>query len=293
MQPTNNPPSKTRVILTWVIMVVGIFVMAGLAFWFFRPAKSEQTESSPDFMHSIFYLFVGGFFLVAGVASYLVVILTGGFTFNYSQPVWEAVKAKQFVANIIVVIVFALGLGFILSAFVSPILVMLGLDSGMAMMLPVMVTVVLVQVVQLWVLVWSPIERRTIVRRLQAQGITPEQLRTAVFVGLSNPASGMAKRFAAIEEDMGGLWIAPDRLIFRGDREQFDLARHQVVQVERAVDKRSTSVLGGIAHVILHVQQSDNSIRQIRLHTEGHWTMGGKRRAMDALAETITAWQAG
>ena len=103
----------------------------------------------------------------------------------------------------------------------------------------------------------------------------------------------MAKRFAAIEEDMGALWVVPDLLMYRGDSEQFDLTREQLVQMERKADTRSTSVLGGIAHVILHARLPDNSIRQIRLHTEGHWTMGGKRKAMDALAEAIARWQAG
>jgi hypothetical protein len=92
---------------------------------------------------------------------------------------------------------------------------------------------------------------------------------------------------------MGALWVVPDFLMYRGDSEQFDLTRGQVVQIERKADNRSTSVLGGIAHVILHARLPDNSIRQIRLHTEGHWTMGGKRKAMDALAEAIARWQTG
>jgi len=80
-------------------------------------------------------------------------------------------------------------------------------------------------------------------------------------------------------------------LMYRGDREQFDLTRQQLAQMERKADTRSTTVLGGIAHVILHVRLPDGSLRPIRLHTEGHWTMGGKRRAMDALAEAIAGWQ--
>jgi hypothetical protein len=150
-----------------------------------------------------------------------------------------------------------------------------------------------VQLVQLWVLIWSPLEKRIITQRLAALGITPAQLQSAALVGLSNPASGLAKRFAAIEEDMGALWVGPDRLIYRGDNEQFDITREQLVQMERKADNRSTSVLGGIAHIILHVKLADGSVRQIRLHTEGHWTMGQKRKAMDALADAIVRWHGG
>jgi len=160
-------------------------------------------------------------------------------------------------------------------------------------MLPVMVMVVGVQIVQLWVLIWSPQEKRIIIKRLAVLGIMPAQLQSAALVGLSNPASGLTKRFAAIEEDMGALWVQPDLLMYRGDGEQFDLTRDQLAQMERKADNRSTSVLGGIAHVILHVRLSDGSIRQIRLHTEGHWTMGRKRKAMDALADAIARWHGG
>jgi hypothetical protein len=277
-------------------MVVAITFLAVLAFWGnHHPAPEEQPAEQPVgvIAHSIFFLFVGGFFLVLGVMSYLAVIFTGCFTFNYSQPVWGAVKARKFFANIVVMVLVALGAGFMLAAFLGPVLTLSGLDPGMASMLPVMAMVVGVQIVQLWVLVWSPLEKHIILKRLAAQGIAPAQLQSAALVGLSNPASGLAKRFAAIEEDMGALWVEPALLMYRGDSEQFDLTRDQLAQMERKADNRSTSVLGGIAHVILHVRLSDGSIRQIRLHTEGQWTMGGKRKAMDALAEAIARWQAG
>lgn len=149
------------------------------------------------------------------------------------------------------------------------------------------------QIVELWVLIWTPVENQIINNRLKVMGITPEQLQSAMRVGLSNPASGYAKRFGRIEEDIGGLWISPELLIYRGDGEQFDLRRDQIAGIERKADNRSTSVLAGIAHVILHVRLSDGSIRQIRLHTEGRWTMGQRRRMMDALASAIDNWYAG
>ena len=278
----------------WLLMVTAIVVLAGLAFWWtHRPTPALETAEEPSgiVVRSIFFLVVGGFFLVGGAVAYLAIIFTGCFTFDYRQPVWDSVKTKQFLANIVVIVAVALGLGFALAAFLAPVLTALRLNAGMANLLPVMAMVVGVQIVQLWVLIWSPVERHIITKRLAAQGITPEQLQSATLVGLSNPASGLVKRFAAIEEDMGALWIGPDLLMYRGDREQFDLTRQQLAQMERKADTRSTTVLGGIAHVILHVRLPDGSLRPIRLHTEGHWTMGGKRRAMDALAEAIAGWQ--
>jgi hypothetical protein len=280
----------------WLLMVGGILFWVVLAFWWNHgrmPAKELAEEPAGVIVYSVFSLFVGGFFLVLGVMSYLAVIFSGCFTFSYKRPVWQAAKTKQFFANIIVTVLLALGAGFTLAAFLGPVLTLLGLDAGLANLLPVMFMIGGVQILQLWVLIWSPLERRIITKRAAALGITPAQLQSAALVGLSNPASGFVKRFAAIEEDMGALWVGPDLLIYRGDNEQFDITREQLVQMERKADNRSTSVLGGIAHIILHVKQPDGSVRQIRLHTEGHWTMGRKRRAMDALAEAIARWHTG
>jgi hypothetical protein len=296
MEATNKRPSKLRIVLMWLFMV-GVIVF-WVVFWMWRnhgpTAAAEPAEGPAGVIgYSVFSLFVGGFFLVLAVGSHLAVIFSGCFTFNYNRPVWRAVKTKQFFVNIIVTVLLALGAGFTLSAFLGPVLTLLGLDAGLANLLPVMFMIGGVQILQLWVLIWSPLEKRIITKRLAALGITPAQLQSAALVGLSNPASGLVKRFAAIEEDMGALWVGPDLLIYRGDNEQFDITREQLVQVERKADNRSTSVLGGIAHVILHVKLPDGSLRQIRLHTEGRWTMGQKRKAMDALADAIARWHGG
>ena len=92
---------------------------------------------------------------------------------------------------------------------------------------------------------------------------------------------------------MGALWVGPEMLIYWGDGEQFSIRRDQVVQVERKADNRSTTMLAGIAHVILHVALPNGAVRTIRLHVEGLATMGQKRRTMDTLAAAINLWHAG
>jgi hypothetical protein len=234
------------------------------------------------------------FALVCGVAGYLIVIFTNCFTFNFNQPVWNALKMRKYFLNIVVSLGLLLGPGLILAGIFGPVLAGLtGLSEGQAGLIPLLGFIVGFQLLQLWILIWTPVYRRMIQKRLAAMGITKEQLQGAILVGLSNPASGQGKRFAAIEEDMGALWVTPDRLAFRGDVEQFDLAREQIAEIERKEDKGSTSMLAGIAHVILHVRLDDGSIRQIRLHTEGQWTMGQKRQAMDGLAYAIHHWYGG
>jgi hypothetical protein len=298
MQST-KPVTRTRVLLTWVLMIVAV---CGITTLFFLNGYHSPPPSADDaddtgaphvgpLFHLIFFLVLGFMALAGAIAVYTVLYATCNFTFNFKQPAWNAMKAKSYILNIIVTVGLSLGIGFIVAAIASPTLRSLGLSPGMADMGPLLVALIGVQFVQLWVLIWSPVERRFIHKRLAAQGITAEQLRGAVLVGLSNPASGLGKRFAAIEEDMGALWVSPEALAFRGDVESFDLTRDQVVDAERRGDNRSVTMLAGIAHVVLHVRQPDGGIRQIRLHTEGCWTMGEKKRAMNALAETIEQWR--
>ena len=284
-------PSKIRIVIMWLLML-GAIVFWGV-FWLWRNhGRASADESEPRVVASIVSLLIGGFFLLGGVAVYLAAVFTGCFSFSYQRPVWEAAKVRMFFLNIIVTVLLALGLGLGLAAFVRPMLLRLGLDAGMAGMLPVMLMIGGIQILQLWVLIWSPMERRLILKRLAALGVQPAQLQTAFLVGLSNPASGFNKRFASIEEDMGALWVGPEQLIFWGDVEQFSIAREQIVEMERKADNRSTTMLAGIAHVILHVRLPDGSVRQIRLHVEGLATMGQKRRTMDALADALNHWYA-
>jgi hypothetical protein len=134
------------------------------------------------------------------------------------------------------------------------------------------------------------VEQRVIWKRLLAQGVEPAQMPSAVLVGISDPTHSSLKKFGAVEDDIGALWFEPGELRYRGDSEQFVIAREQLVQIERRADAGSATVLSGVTHVILHVKQPDGTQRQIRLHTEGVWTMGLKRKTMDQLAQAIVQW---
>lgn len=281
-----------KVILAWVAVLA--FTVAMYAFWtwwFGRRPPSGQAE--PGIVYSIVMVFFGVLFLAAGVAAYVATILTNCLTFDFSRPVWNDLKVKIYFANIIVPLGFALGLGFLLSAFLSPMLTAAGVNRGFANIGPVMGMIFVLQIAQLWILIWGPLEKRIIIKRVAALGITADRLQSAFLVGLSNPAKSSFKKFGLVEEDMGALWIGPELLIYWGDREQFGLSREHIAEIERRADAGSTSMLGGIAHVILHVKQNDGSLRQIRLHNEGLLTMGQKRLAMEQLADAISQWHGG
>ena len=288
IQPV-QAPSKVRIALMWAFLIGNIAFWIGFFLW--RGSLQAPRESASfDLVRVVFMLLMGGLFLGAGVVGYVVVLFTHCLSFDFNHPVWPGVKGKLFIANILVPLTGGLGLGFMLSSVLTPLLLASGLNSEIAGLLPVLAMVGVVQVAQLWVMVWAPLERRLIARRLQVLGITPEQLKSAFLVGLSNPASGMLKRFGSIEEDIGALWITQDQLVYWGDGERFGISREQLTAIDRQADNRSVSLLAGITHVMLLVKTPTGVDRQIRLHTEGQWTLGQKRQMMDRLSQAILQW---
>ena len=292
MQRTRKPVSKLKMLLMWGIFLG--FTIGWIAFLLWqRRDRPAVAEPPTDVVHTMVMVVLGGFFLAGGVAGYLVLLATNCFTMKFDRPVWSGVKDRLYLANVVVLTGAALGLGFGLTPWLSPLLTGFGLTGELAMFLPVMALVVALQIVRIFVLIWAPMERRLIARRLQARGITPAQLQGASLVGISNPLRSSFKKFSQVEEDVGALWVGPEQLIYWGDNDQFAVRREQLTQIERKADAGGTTMLVGVTHIILHVQQPDGSERQIRLHTEGHWTMSGKGRAMDALEERIVAWHGG
>jgi hypothetical protein len=289
----NKPVPKSKVALTWFLMLAVFGAMFVGITWFFQrdAAPPPQNDSVPTIFRSVFLLIVGGFFLMAGIVAYAGTILTNCFTFNFKRPIYKELKVKIYFANIFVPLGWGLGFGFIIAAFVSPVLLMRGMDTALANILPVMGTIFFLQIAQMWFVIWAPLEKRLITKRLQALGITTQQLCGAFLVGISNPARSSFKKFGAVEDDVGGLWVGPDQLIYWGDAEQFAISREQILHIEQKADSGGTSMLGGIAHVILHVRMPDDTERQIRLHMEGCWTLGLKKKAMDQLAEAVLQWQ--
>lgn len=277
-------------------MVAMIAVWMMLAVWHrqsISPEPLPAAQGAPSEGRPLVFLFFAAFFLLAGVASYLLVTFANGFIFDFSRPLWTALKVRLYLFNIFVPLLFMLGLGFALAGWLEPHLVRRGLSRQMAFLAPVLGTIFVLQIVGIWVQIWAPLERRVITRRLAAKGIMPAQMAHGLFTGISDPTRSSFKKFGAIEDDIGMLWIDPERLVFFGDVEYFALTRDQILAMDRKADAGSVTLLSGIAHVVLRVRQPDGRERQIRLHPEGVWTMGRKREAMDELAKRISDFLAG
>jgi hypothetical protein len=291
MQTTRKPVSKIKVVLLWAVLLGNLFFWCG--FWLWRehgqtPPPSQEEGS--ELFQSIALLVCAMFFLVTGVGSYFLLIATSCLTFNFRNPVFGSYKGKLYLAKIAVPTLTSLGVGFILAVVVAPLLKRFGVSGGGTYLLPLFAVLIPMQIAQMWVSIWALITKRLITRRLLAQGITAAQLQSAMLIGISDPTRSSFKKMTLVEDDVGALWISPDRLVYWGDTEQFAITREQLVEIERRGDSGGTSMLAGITHAILHVRLPDGQERQIRLHIEGKWTLGHYKKAMDELAETIARW---
>jgi hypothetical protein len=280
--------------------MIGLWALAigtiifGTVFWFWRqdhsvPEPASPGQTAPAWLHSVLLLFFGVLGMIAGVVAYAIVIQTNGFTFNFQRPIWRDVKAKIYLANIVVPSIFIIGAGLFLAAFVAPLLEALGLSKNLAWLIPLIGSLVVLQIALVWVNLWAPLEKRLINKRLAAKGIVPEQAQHGCLIGLSDPTRSSLKKIV-IEDDIGMLWMDAQRLVYFGDQEHFSFSPEQVLSAERKIDAASNTALSGTSHLILRVRQPDGTERQIRLHTEGVWTLGQKRSAMDALAYRINTW---
>jgi len=292
MQQTTKPVSKFKVFLLWFILIGNLLFWLGFWTWRHRNDATPQpdAEAGSAVFRTIFLLVVGGFFLAAGIGSYLIIVATTCLTFDFTRPVFSAYKGKQYLAKIIVPTLTSLGIGFMLCVFLEPLMRSFGVTGQLTFLLPLFIALIPLQIAQMWISIWVPVIKKLIAKRLAARGILPGQLHSAILMGISDPTKSSFKKMTLIEDDIGALWIAPDQLIYWGDTDQFAIRCDQLIQLERRADAGSTAMLAGTAHIILHVQQPDGTVRQIRLHTEGHWTLGRNRKATDDLAATIADW---
>jgi hypothetical protein len=175
-------------------------------------------------------------------------------------------------------------------AVLAPVLRSFGVTGQLAFLLPFFLALIPLQIAQMWISIWVPVIKKLIAKRLVARGIQPGQLQSGILMGISDPSKSSFKKMTLIEDDIGALWITPDQLIYWGDIDQFSIPRDQIIELERRADAGSTAMLAGTAQIILHVRQPDGTVRQIRLHPAGHWTLGRNRKATDVLAETIATW---
>jgi hypothetical protein len=273
-------------------LFLGLMATGGLS-WRDSAPLSDLGHAGPS-AAAMTFSFVLGFLsiiaLLVGVAMYMVVLTTRLFFFDFSRPVWTSFKGRLFLANILVPLPIGLGVGGLVAAIGSVFLIPLGMGIETAFLVLFFVPIVLLQLVTIWLSIWTPLVNRLTRARLRALGVEPVRMNRGILLGISDPAQKSLRKLGLIEDDVGMLWIEPDELVYEGDNDEFHVRREQCMSIERVADAGSISAYFGNVHIILTFEE-DGVRRRVRLHPESSMTMTGIARASDRLADELERWK--
>ena len=101
MNQNPQAPSKLKVILTWVAILIFIIGLGVFAVMQAKPGNMPARDEGEK-VHAVVSLIAGGFLLMLGLAGYFACVYTSCLTFSFHLPVWAGIKGKMFVANIFI-----------------------------------------------------------------------------------------------------------------------------------------------------------------------------------------------
>jgi len=269
-----------------IILAIGIgFYLGGALFGGFGKGEAAPKEEF-EIGGMMVRLVVGLFFLMGAVFLYAITLLTQCFTFGYGTPVFRGFRTRLYIANTLVMVGMIGGIGFIGGAVVSPLLALVGLPPKVA----VLGFAFLAFIATTLVGIWAPMDRPLVKKRLRASEVPERAIEKGQCMGLSYPQKSSLFKFTSTLDDVGMLWFLKSRMVYRGDVDQFEIRREEVVEVERKVDKGNPSMIGGGVPVVLTFREGQKE-RKVRLIPGGCWTVWSTARALDDLADKIERWK--
>ncbi len=293
----SKPHSESKMVVGLSLLgaVILIFVvLAVVEYWATGISQLSSSSAHGRLWGVTLFAIMGGLALVVGASLYAAVLATHGFTFDFSRPVWRTgFAARMWLVNIFVPFMLLLAAASFVVVASAPVLMMAGLSTRMALIVPFFGILIPGQLFLAWCNIWMPVSKSLIRKRMLALGITQEQLATGVYVGLSDPmAASSLKKFSVAEGDVGMLWLTPDAFVYQGDGQNLRIGRSQFVAVKRKADKGGMAVYVGSTHVVVRWRDAADTQRRIRLQVKDRWTLTGTARALDDLAQRLNRWQA-
>ena len=258
------------------------------------PADSNETES-PAFIYITFtYAVIGGMIFMFGVMVYLAAYLTQCFTFDFTKPFFPAFKIKIYLLKIIINLAVVLTVGFFGAAVLTPIFAILGLPMHLTIIVSIFGSLIVIQLFLIWFDILHPISMATITRRLNEMGLTQEELEKGIVAGISDPTKSSFKKMTLVEDDVGMLWLEPDRIRFQGDLLNFEFTREQYIRMDREANAGSiTAYVGAVNPIIVYKcrEREQEVEHRVRLHAGDCWTLTGAAKELNKLADRIKEWE--
>jgi hypothetical protein len=276
------------------LVLAGACVVGFAVAYLLVPRPPEAPPPSPEggltrLGEIVASLVLGGVLAALAAAFGLAFVSTCAFTSSYAAPVFRRIKPRLFVGQVVLSALLLFAIGLLLNAALGVAFWVLGVpvSSWIVAMVLAMVAVN-VALVRLHLL--APLEPRLAARRLTAMGVPVAEIARGQCIGISDPADSGWKK-SSLEDDIGLLWVEPDRLRYRGDRDSFEVPRGRLLEVERTTVASSASSYSGNRHIVLRFATADGGERRVRLHAEGCWTPGRVVKATDQLADRLNAWR--
>jgi hypothetical protein len=294
---STKPVGPLKMLGMWLLLAavsIGSFMLSSSLMSGGRPAPPQQNETDISCFAFMILIF-SGFFTIAGVAAYLIVIATNCFTFNFEKQVWHSsFRARLYIVNIIVGTALLLGLGG-LGAALGGVFVAgtLHLSRQLSFMIPFLLIFIPGQLFFSWFVLWNPLISSLTRKRLTAKGLSTDEIQEGIHAGLSDPEVSSMKKFSMIEDDIGMLWLTPEYIRYEGDSQAFRISRAELTRIERAVDKGSIAAYAGAVHIILHWTDSEGTSHKRRLHVENCWTLSRQAKKLDELDTRLNEWKTG
>jgi len=255
-------------------------------------AGGEEMDQGGTLLLSVIMGLFGTLSLGAGVLGYVIAVATRCFTSDWRKPFWKGLRARLYVANIVVPLLLIIAIASYVCMVMMPLLGLAGLPTAAAFLVPFFATVIVCQLISVSVNIWVAVVRGATKMRLLALGVPEQALTSGVYVGVSDPSRSGAKRLF-VEDDLGMLWLGRDEMAYRGDTQEFRVPRGRLVAVERAANVWSWAAYWGAVDVIIRFTQEDGVERRVRLHPMGNWTIRGVAKTSDWLADAVGKWQQG
>lgn len=269
-------------------LVAVILGSMGFGLWLSGGPRPAPPAASP--LGVLPMLLLATLMLVLGGALYALVLISSGFTFRFDRPILPGYAQRRRIYNLFLGVFPAAAFANLCAPGLLPMLSRFLRDHltlPAAFFLPFIVA----QFLFVWLDLHAPVEAGLVHERLRALGLPPEVLRRGYRVGISDATKKKSGRAGMCEDDIGMLWLDPQRLVYRGDSQAFDIRPEQLLSIERRSHPREVGSYWGVLHILLRFTQDDGRELQYFLHAQGCWTLSGGGRFLDDLHEHLTSWQ--
>ncbi|MCP4602078.1 MAG: hypothetical protein GY847_16440 [Proteobacteria bacterium] len=292
MKKVKKFPIWMRVALLLLLGLVGLVVGKGIGVLIPPILQMDQPvnvlQEDGLHRHTLHNVLYGGVCLIFGLVGVVSTYFSNAFTFSFKKPYWKTAKKTVWFAQFICIPVFLVGIALFMLIVAIPLFATTGVNLQVVYNVGIFGTLIIGMIFLSYYSIWDSMFMRMVYRRLQAKGVSEEDIMKGQVIGISNPERSSGTKLV-VEDDIGLLLIRDERIEYHGDAEDIVIDSGKLVEVIRKTDRLSLDAVGGVVHLILRFKDSSDKERKIRIHAQD-WSMGLKKKGMEKLHWQFSKW---